>query len=314
MGAAITTAIVNALQMVLNPNEKTRIEARGACGTMGTGSELIEEGLWILQRLPSRRRHGTMLQIGAQLRNFLRERFVQNISNLRGNCVIKILTLSCSSTIRTALGAMLEKEMEMEHREPQVKRRPLRIILKIMESRPLGEGVQMARGLIKLAERFRYAHMLQIEIASDASVAMLAKDIDIVLLGADRISDLGDVSNKIGSLPAVLCAKTMSNHAIVVAVSELEKIAKPGDMVEFSEENDVAELTNVWGSDKEMETRALQGLWRDMVKIRNVYFERVPAQYIHCYVCEDGPLGVEDVRRRSKLVLESEKELFSQFD
>jgi translation initiation factor 2B subunit (eIF-2B alpha/beta/delta family) len=314
LDAAITTAVVSALRITLNPSPEMRLEARGACGNMGPYPEPIKEGIWILQRQLSKRRGGTLRLIAAQLRDFLRERFVPRMSHPQGNCVIRILTLSNSSTIRTALGAMLEKEMEMEQHEPEVKRRPLRIILKILESRPLDEGVQMARELVKMAEKSRYTHMLQIEIGSDGSVAMLAKDADVLLLGADRISDSGDVSNKIGSLPAALCTKAVSNHGIVVVVSELEKVAKPGEMEEYGEENDVTELTDAWGSDKEMETEARQGSWRDMVTIRNVYFERVPAQYIHCYVCEDGTLDAEDIKKRSKLVLEAEKEMFSQFD
>lgn len=305
MDAAITTAIVTALQRIVRGivEEDTRSKPLS-----------IHESVQILRNQVQFRqsaRSGT--EVGVQLRKFIRDEFDKSAVNFPGNLEVTILTLSSSSTIKKALGTLLELEMEAE--QHQEARRHLRIELRIMESRPLYEGVSMARELVTMAEKSGYTHMLQIEVASDASVAMLARNVDIVMLGADRISGSGDVSNKIGSLPAVLCAKVMSNHARVVTISELEKVAKPEQLEERGVEgNDVAELTDAWGSNNKNIIETRPGSCRNMVRVRNVYFEWVPAQYIHCYVCEDGALTVNGVKERSIMALEAEREMFSDFD
>jgi translation initiation factor 2B subunit (eIF-2B alpha/beta/delta family) len=68
---------------------------------------------------------------------------------------------------------------------------------------------------------------LQLTVYTDASAALASKEVDFVLLGADRISDSGSVSNKTGSLPAVLSARHVCPVAKVLVLSELEKVAAP---------------------------------------------------------------------------------------
>lgn len=310
MDAAITSAIVKALQAT--------VCATAECDTCYK-PDSVQDGLQMLQnQLQLRESAQSGTEIGIQLRNFIWREFNKGAADGSENLQVKILTLSSSSTIKKALGTVLELELHAER--VRASRRHLIIELRIMESRPLCEGVSMARELVKMANKSGYTHMLRIEIASDASVAMLASDVDVVLLGADCISDSGDVSNKMGSLAAVLCAKAMSKHALVVTVFELEKIAKPGKAQECEEEdNDVAEMTNAWGSKNNgeliMETACGPRSWESLVRVRNLYFEWVPAQNIHCYVCEDGPLiTVDEVKERSKEALEAEKEVFSDFD
>lgn len=313
MGSAITAAIVKALQNTVNTTAGSKSEGQNICSNPDPLDGSIQECIQALKDQLRLRKSNSGTEVGVHLRKFIRERFGKSPVHGSGDLEVKILTLSSSSTVKRALNTVFDLELKEERNQPQERQR-LRLVLRIMESRPLCEGVTMAEALVNMAEKSGYTHMLQIQIASDASVAMLARDVDIVLLGADRISESGDVSNKVGSFPAVLCAKIMSNnHALVLTVSELEKVAKPGKTAERGEEdNDVAELTDAWDSNKRMETRP--GSWEEMVRVRNVYFEWVPAQYIHCYVCEDGPLTVEDVKKRSKLAFEAEKEMFSEFD
>jgi translation initiation factor 2B subunit (eIF-2B alpha/beta/delta family) len=131
--------------------------------------------------------------------------------------------------------------------------------------------------------------------------------VDIVLLGADRISDAGDVSNKTGSLPAVLCAKAVSDRVTIVVVSELDKVAKPGNIDEqVEEDNDVAEVAGIWGQVRE---GMKPELWDKMVKIKNIYFEWVPAKYIDCYICEIGSVGIKTIKEQSHWVQEAELRL-----
>jgi 8-oxo-dGTP pyrophosphatase MutT (NUDIX family) len=221
----------------------------------------------------------------------------RNDSEGEGERWVKILTLSSSSTIKGAILRALEDD---ETR---------RIELRILESRPLFEGVSMARSLVGLVGQSNApARRLKIVLASDASVGVLAKDVDVVLIGADRISEHGDVSNKTGSLAAVLTAKSVTRgKAVVVVVSELEKIAGPGDVEEHAvEDNDPSEVMGTWGDD----AKGAEGLWKEMVTVRNVYFEWVMARDVDCYVCETGFLTREDIGRYSRRVKELEGEMF----
>jgi translation initiation factor 2B subunit (eIF-2B alpha/beta/delta family) len=128
-------------------------------------------------------------------------------------------------------------------------------------------------------------------------VGILSRGADILIIGADRISESGDVSNKTGSLPAVLTIKEVTGGSVkVVCISEADKIAPPGAAEEhFEEDNEKTEVVGTW---KQYESPA----WDDMVTVRNVYFEWVPAKYIDYYVCEDGILLEDDIKKKSKLV------------
>ncbi|EEH33254.2 hypothetical protein PAAG_04307 [Paracoccidioides lutzii Pb01] len=64
----------------------------------------------------------------------------------------------------------------------------LHVQLKMMQSRPLCDGVKLARDLVHGAQAVEAAHRLHNYIASDASVAILEPDVDVVMIEADRIN------------------------------------------------------------------------------------------------------------------------------
>ncbi|KZF20324.1 nagb/rpia/CoA transferase-like protein [Xylona heveae TC161] len=225
--------------------------------------------------------------------------FKDYLDNKFGERPVTIVTVSSSSTIRNCVkAALLEKPSRQ-------------IDLKIMESRPNFEGVSFASSLLsdlqKCGEQF--TKNLHVEVGTDVSAALMAKDADIVLIGADRISQHGDVSNKIGSLAAALLAKEARPDVEVVVLSEVEKIAGPGEIHEHGEENnDVSEVTEAWPLDE----KAKSGFLREQnVAIKNIYFEWVPAKYVTSYVCETGVLAPADIRAQSKKVAEMEDEIFA---
>ncbi|KMP03673.1 hypothetical protein CIRG_03365 [Coccidioides immitis RMSCC 2394] len=293
MGAAITVAILNVLE---------KQDKAGSAAAAGPGNELISQRVQAMEEYLRDRVDGGQRQIGRNLRQFIRDKILAEGVERR----VTILTLSLSSTIKQALMTMLE--LEKGSNSPGNKQE-LMIDLRIMESRPLCEGAELARILAAQAAGKGCTHNLKIQLASDASVAILARDADIVLLGADRISGSGDISNKTGSLPAVLCAKSVSNKAVVIALSDIEKVAKPGRMDEHEEEdNDPTELVNAWSP--QAQECISQKAWKEMVRVRNVYFEWVPANYIDHYLCETGVLCVDDIRKQSEWVLQAEQRLF----
>ncbi|KIY04200.1 uncharacterized protein Z520_00893 [Fonsecaea multimorphosa CBS 102226] len=250
-------------------------------------------------------------QVSLQFSKFLQERFrssssAQAHAGEKGRH-IKILTLSSSSTIKAAVIHALEAD------------ETLSLELRILESRPLNEGVSFAKFLTDEAQRRRAEGLpplderLRVVLASDASVGVLSRDVDLVVIGADRISEAGDVSNKTGSLAAALVSKAVTNgKAVVVCVSESEKIAAPGAAGDHAEEdNDTAELTGSWDVQEQQHQQESSSLWDKMVTVRNVYFEWVPAQHIDYFVCEVGTLSTQDIRQRSQQIGEVMNEVFT---
>lgn len=220
---------------------------------------------------------------GASFQAFL-ERY------LEGDGPIKILTLSCSSTITSAIGHVLWKGS-----------RPIHV--HVLESRPLFEGVKMAQAITSFANE--NSTKLEVTVHTDASVGVAARGIDTVLIGADLIDGTAAVSNKVGSLPTILTAKYAAPQAKIVALSEKEKVL-PYPPPE-QEENDPSEVTQAW-----------EGLFADLldaphfeVDVKNVYFEWVPSDLIDHYITEDGVTDAVGISRYAEDVAKKADQYFT---
>lgn len=250
---------------------------------------------------------------------FLQEQFA---SRVESGEPIRVLTTSASSTIAHALSYVIANT-------------PLRLDLGILESRPLFEGVSLADTLVRdapsqqLEEDEAPYPKLKITLYTDASAAVASQDVDMVLLGADRIAESGDVSNKTGSLPAVLSAKHVSPNSRTVILSELEKVAPPGAAAaHVVENNEPAQVTRAW--EAEFNAKAIRdaagtvarrpapaaGDWEDQaaaaahVDVRNIFFEWVPADLVDVYVTEKGVATREEIRKLSLELGDEEERLF----
>ncbi|KAI1370603.1 nagb/rpia/CoA transferase-like protein [Hypoxylon crocopeplum] len=279
MGAAITSAIVKALDRV----EAVFVQDLSSPEKVRQMTEAIEDQL--------KQRQSTTDRIRNAFVEYLRQNITQAIA---GKKTISVLTLSSSSTISACL---LQAATDLG----------VSLDLRILESRPLYEGVTLAS---KFLEARDGSADLTVTLFTDASVTLAAEAVDIVVLGADRISSAGDVSNKIGSLPTVLCQRHVAPDAKVIILSETEKIASPGLMDEHSaEENSPAELTRTWkGSVKGAEAIEValggveSGPTQGKIRVRNAYFEWIPARFVHAYVTDEGLWFVEDITKRSNWI------------
>mgnify|MGYP005989601411 CR=1 FL=1 len=214
-------------------------------------------------------RHLSAQEISKQFTLFLSTKF--STTN-----PIKILTLSSSSTITSSLIETLSKTS-------------MAIDLRILESRPLFEGASMAK---KIATGRETVSSSKITIYTDASAAIASADIEILVLGADLIDRDGNVSNKVGSLPAVLSAKHISPSAEIVVLSEKDKILPydpPGH-----EENDPKELTGAWTANVRDLVETPSSL---EVEVKNVYFEWIARSLISHYITEDGVSKADDITK-----------------
>jgi translation initiation factor 2B subunit (eIF-2B alpha/beta/delta family) len=146
---------------------------------------------------------------------------------------------------------------------------------------------------------------LSVIIMPDCAVATAVQNIDIVLLGADCINPNGNVSNKMGSLAAALCAKQQNQNVSVVVLSDTEKIAVPGEGMEGHEIHPSSELSTAWAP----ETRgALED--NEHVQIFGEWFEWVPAELVDVYVTERGRLTARDVANLANEVKELKEGIF----
>ncbi|OTA52771.1 translation initiation factor eIF-2B subunit family protein [Hypoxylon sp. EC38] len=279
MGAAITSAVVKALGCIhaifiqdLPPPEKVR--------------RMIES----MENQLNQRKFTTD-RIRDTFVDYLRRNIVEATDSKKS---ISVLTLSSSSTISSCL---LQAAANLG----------VSLDLCILESRPLCEGVTLAS---KFLEAGNEGANLTVTLYTDASVALAAKGVDAVVLGADRISVAGDVSNKIGSLPAILSQRHVAPDSKVIILSETEKVASPGPMEEHvAEENSPAELIQAWrgrvkGANviEDCLVDAQHSPTRGKVYVRNTYFEWVPAHFIHAYVTDEGLWSVHDISARSNWI------------
>ncbi|KAL4868696.1 hypothetical protein BDV12DRAFT_169237 [Aspergillus spectabilis] len=202
---------------------------------------------------------------------------------------LTILTLSNSSTIRDSI---VEAFASLDIATLE---------MRILESRPCFEGVDYA---YSLKSNFQAQlkdipdKRLLIALYPDSSAALAAQGVDVVLLGADRISRSKGVSNKIGSLPVVLGAKHHTPNAKVIVLSELEKVNGENGMIddEKHEDNDPEEVIRAWRNVgvKGADVILPQQDSNSTVEVKNIYFEWVPLSLIDAFISGEGILN--DVR------------------
>jgi translation initiation factor 2B subunit (eIF-2B alpha/beta/delta family) len=227
------------------------------------------------------------------------KRFIESHANAG---VIDILTLSSSSTIRSSILHLLTATN-------------LSINLSILESRPLCEGVSMGLSILESIEDTDASKRLKLTLAPDSHIARLAQNLRqpaFLLLGADRISPSGHVSNKTGSLVAAIILKSVSPDSKTVILSESDKIAKPADLdlyesggqnaqrelLEHSAEHgNVEEVTSIWG--KIRGTPNFTARCENLAAVENVYFEWISRDHIDFYICETGAMNRGMVRQIS---------------
>ena len=228
---------------------------------------------------------------------------------------INILTLSSSSTIRSAILDTLTSCPS------------LTVNLFVLESRPNCEGASMTAAILEAKPA---QSKLQVVIAPDSHTAHLARQLSasihpsVFLFGADRISTSGHVSNKMGSCAAALLMKTFAPRSKTVVLSETDKIARPADLQLYGsgledplkemhehspESNDSMEVSKIWQA-AELSAREVNTLAKAEVDIQNVYFEWVPAEYIDIYICENGTLSREQIRSQSLRKARQEQAMF----
>ena len=141
------------------------------------------------------------------------------------------------------------------------------------ETRPLLQGARLTAW--ELME-----DGIETVLIADSSAGSLMRrgQIDLVVVGADRIARNGDVANKIGTYSLAVLAKEHGVPFYVAApLSTIDLDCPDGDRIPI-EERDPAELTGLFG------TRIAP----DGVGVLNPAFDVTPARYVEALVTERG--------------------------
>ena len=136
-----------------------------------------------------------------------------------------------------------------------------------LKSDPPGEGVQLAEQMSKRG--------IKTTIVADSQAGVVMDDMNIVLLGADRLYENGFV-NKAGTLAVCLLAKHF-NVPVYLAVETI-KILKESERSIKQVERDTAE---VYSGDKNID-------------VYNGYYEKIPLDLVNKVICEEGVFETSD--------------------
>jgi len=111
-----------------------------------------------------------------------------------------------------------------------------------------------------------------------AGFFMKNNEIDMVIVGADRISDNGDFANKIGTYEKAVLAKENNIPFYVAApISTFDKKIKDGSEIVIEERNR-SELTEING----------KKIMPDWVEVRNPAFDVTQHKFVTGYITEKG--------------------------
>ncbi|KAF2706243.1 nagb/rpia/CoA transferase-like protein [Pleomassaria siparia CBS 279.74] len=189
----------------------------------------------------------------------------------------------------------------------------IHIQLTILESRPRFVGPVLAAKLLSQAPRHVHDR-LHIRVAPDCAVAAMAQDVDIVLLGADRISSssssssTGTVLTSMGSLAAVVCTKKLQPLAKIVILTDAENIVAPHEPEWTPEQHPPQELTAAWHPSTKHTLEGLQ--CQANLDVFLECYEEVPRELIDVYLTEHGILDAGGVRRAGEQIGNLEKRFF----
>ena len=134
------------------------------------------------------------------------------------------------------------------------------------------------QGLLTTWELFQ-EHIPYVLIADNAAgYFMKNKEIDLVIVGADRIAKNGDFANKIGTYEKAVLAKENNVPFYVAApVSTFDTTLKDGSQIVI-EERRRQELT-------EINSNIIMPDW---VSVKNPAFDVTPSKYVTGYITENG--------------------------
>jgi len=124
---------------------------------------------------------------------------------------------------------------------------------------------------------------------------MAQGEIDLIIVGADRVTKNGDIANKIGTYSLAILAK-YHNIPFYTAFpqSTFDPATDSGEKIHI-EERSVGEVMNVTGFSKKHNTREEISLYLENTDFRNPAFDVTPAHLITGYITSQGILSASQL-------------------
>jgi translation initiation factor 2B subunit (eIF-2B alpha/beta/delta family) len=169
-----------------------------------------------------------------------------------------VVTVSSSESVRAIVAAAAAEGKEIE--------------VLLSESRPRLEGIVAARSLREIGVRST--------LVVDAALPGLVRDADVVLVGADSVSE-DEFVNKVGTLPLALAAREEGAPLYVAALED--KFLPKALRGRPDRDHDPSELLD----------EAPPG-----IRPRNIYFEATPLNLVHGIVTECGIVRPDELAER----------------
>jgi S-methyl-5-thioribose-1-phosphate isomerase len=150
------------------------------------------------------------------------------------------------------------------------------------ETRPRSQGAKLTAWELQ-QENIPYALIVD----SAAGYYMARGEVDLIIVGADRIAANGDTANKIGTYEKAVIARENGVPFYVAAPGitfDLRCRDGTGIEIEFRSPD---EINYVWGQDDEGKVRRVRITAEDTVAL-NPSFDVTPAKYITGFITEKG--------------------------
>lgn len=159
-----------------------------------------------------------------------------------------------------------------------------RVFVFVDETRPRCQGSRLTAWELEM-EGIPYT----VIVDNAAGYYMRRGEIDLVIVGADRIAANGDVTNKIGTYERAVVARENGIPFYVAAPAMTFDLRCPtGDEIEIEERNP-EEVISAWGTDNEGNPQRVY-IARRGTPARNPAFDITPAKYITAFITEKGIL------------------------
>ena len=133
-------------------------------------------------------------------------------------------------------------------------------------------------------------------VDSAAGYYMWRGEIDMVIVGADRVAINGDIANKIGTYSSAVAAKENGIPFYVAApLATIDPGCERGEDIPIEERND-REVSHMFGWDEERDAAATVRIAPVNSSVRNPAFDVTPAKLISGIITERGVFPAERIR------------------
>ena len=176
----------------------------------------------------------------------------------------------------------------------KAKRAGKNVFVFVDETRPRCQGAKLT------AFELAGEDIPHVIIADNAAGYYMKKgEVDMVIVGSDRIAANGDVANKIGTYEKAVIAKENKIPFYVAAPSTTIDFDCPdGDKIPI-EERDEDEVLKMVGMDENMRISKIR-LASSQSHARNPAFDVTPAKYVTGIITEDGIFAPGDIKKLVK--------------